>query len=189
MALPEIEVRVSADTRQAEAGLGRVNERLGQVAGSAPTAQTRCNRLWWVAAQTLANVSNQTRSRIQQVSFQLQDVAVQNAGWNAHKRRDGAAVAAKWLARSGLLGAAIGVVIALGVPLAAFLLGGARNGRSMAQVMDALAEAVEKRRQSNSVAYRTAYLISCLSAVSIQRGRWILRRRSGKLRFTMRRRR
>lgn len=141
MALPEIEVRVSADTRQAEAGLGRVNERLGQVAGSAPTAQ-RAATGFGGSLRNLGNVSNQTRSRIQQVSFQLQDVAVQmQAGTRA------SVVMAQQLPQMagafGAVGAAIGVVIALGVPLAAFLLGGARNGRSMAQVMDALAEAVE----------------------------------------------
>jgi len=143
MALPEIEVRVSADTRQAEAGLGRVNERLGQVAGSAPTAQ-RAATGFGGSLRNLGNVSNQTRGRIQQVSFQLQDIAVQmQAGTRT------STVMAQQLPQLagafGAIGAVIGTLAAVGIPAVAFAMQQTtRRTQDFQQALEAL-EAVQGR--------------------------------------------
>ena len=143
MALPEIEVRVSADTRQAEAGLGRVNERLGQVAGSAPTAQ-RAATGFGGSLRNLGNVSNQTRGRIQQVSFQLQDIAVQmQAGTRT------STVMAQQLPQLagafGAVGAVIGTLAAVGIPAVAYAMQQTtRRTQDFQQALEAL-EAVQGR--------------------------------------------
>lgn len=158
MALPEIEVRVSADTRQAEQGLARVNERLGQVATAAPAAQQSSNG-FGASLRNLGNVSNQTRGRIQQVSFQLQDIAVQmQAGTRT------STVMAQQLPQLagafGAVGAVVGTLAAVGIPALAFAM---RNTtprvQSLTQALEAL-EALQDRvsRSANILQMSTAEL-------------------------------
>lgn len=141
MAIPRVEVQVTADTRQAEAGLQRVERGLQDVQNRAPMAQQSTARFGGALA-SMGNISGRTRGQIQNFSFQLQDMAVQlQAGTRA------STVMAQQLPQMvggfGAAGAAVGALIALGIPLASFLLSSANSGRNLAQIMDALAEAVE----------------------------------------------
>lgn len=158
MALPEIEVRVSADTRQAEQGLARVSERLGQVSTAAPVAQQSAGR-FGTSLRNLGNVSNQTRGRIQQVSFQLQDIAVQmQAGTRT------STVMAQQLPQLagafGAVGAVVGTLAAVGIPALAFAMRGAtQRVQTLTQALDAL-EALQDRvsRSANILHMSTAEL-------------------------------
>jgi hypothetical protein len=117
MALPEVKVRVTADTAQAEAGLSRVDKAVTTTA-SKTTAATAKTRGMSGAMGKLGSVSTTTRSRIQQTSFQLQDIIVQLQGGT--KASTALSQQLPQMAGAfGAVGAAIGVGVALGIPAVA----------------------------------------------------------------------
>lgn len=117
MALPEVKVRVTADTAQAEAGLSRVDKAVTTTAAKTTTATTKTAGMTGALGK-LGSVSTQTRSRIQQTSFQLQDIIVQLQGGT----RASVALSQQlpqMAGAFGAVGAAIGVGVALGIPAVA----------------------------------------------------------------------
>jgi hypothetical protein len=117
MALPEVKVRVTADTTQAEAGLSRVDKAVTSTAAKTTTAATKTAGMTGALGK-LGSVSTQTRSRIQQTSFQLQDIIVQLQGGT----RASVALSQQlpqMAGAFGAVGAAIGVGVALGIPAVA----------------------------------------------------------------------
>jgi hypothetical protein len=117
MALPEVKVRVTADTAQAEAGLSRVDKAVTTTAAKTTTATTKTAGMTGALGK-LGSVSTTTRSRIQQTSFQLQDIIVQLQGGT----RASVALSQQlpqMAGAFGAVGAAIGVGVALGIPAVA----------------------------------------------------------------------
>lgn len=119
MALPAINIRVQSDTTDAVAGLNRVDDALERVETQShqtgTAARSMANRL-----SVVGGVSAQTRGKIQQVSFQLQDLAVQMSSGT----RASVALAQQLpqLAGAfGAVGAVVGVMAAVGIPALAYV--------------------------------------------------------------------
>lgn len=118
MALPDVNVKVTADTTQATAGLNNLGKDLKQVEKGATGATTGAKKLSR-GFRNLSNVSGQTRARIQNTSFQLQDIAVQmQMGTRT------STVLAQQLPQLaggfGAVGAVVGVLAGVGIPALAF---------------------------------------------------------------------
>jgi hypothetical protein len=139
MALPEVKVRVTADTAQAEAGLSRVDKAVTTTAAKTTTAATKTAGMSGALGK-LGSVSTQTRSRIQQTSFQLQDIIVQLQGGT----RASVALSQQlpqMAGAFGAVGAAIGVGVALGIPAVALAMNALRTESvSLEERMEALEE-------------------------------------------------
>jgi hypothetical protein len=143
MALPEVKVRVTADTAQAEAGLSRVDKAVTTTA-SKTTAATAKTRGMSGAMGKLGSVSTTTRSRIQQTSFQLQDIIVQLQGGT--KASTALSQQLPQMAGAfGAVGAAIGVGVALGIPAVALAMNAMRTASvTLEERMEALEELSDK---------------------------------------------
>ena len=143
MALPEVKVRVTADTAQAEAGLGRVDKAVTATAAKTTTAATKTAGMSGALGK-LGSVSTQTRSRIQQTSFQLQDIIVQLQGGT----RASVALSQQlpqMAGAFGAVGAAIGVGVALGIPAVALAMNALRTASvTLEERMEALDELSDK---------------------------------------------
>lgn len=112
--LPTIRVDVEANTDQAVAGINRLDDSLDQVRGTAPRA-TSATRGLSRSFTGLSNVSRQTRSRIQQVGFQVQDIVVQlQSGTSATTTLT--QQLPQLAGAFGAVGAIVGAGIALGIP-------------------------------------------------------------------------
>jgi hypothetical protein len=139
MALPEVKVRVTADTTQAEAGLSRVDKAVTATAAKTTTATTKTAGMTGAMGR-LGSVSNVTRGRIQQTSFQLQDIIVQLQGGT----RASVALSQQlpqMAGAFGAVGAAIGVGVALGIPAVALAMNAMRTASvTLEERMEALEE-------------------------------------------------
>lgn len=90
----------------------------------------------------LGAVTNQTRSQIQNASFQIQDLVVQIQGGT----KASTALAQQLpqlLGGFGAVGAALGVVVGLGIPLIATLVGTKEEAETLEDQLDRLKSAVE----------------------------------------------
>lgn len=136
MALPSISVKVTADTASAEAGLDRVESSLDDLGSSAARAQSKVNKLD-APIKKVATSSGRMRSAVQNASFQLSDMAVMMEMGVAPSR-----VMAQQLpqlvAGFGAFGAALGAVIAIGIPLATTMGSMAENGQNVYSVFGTL---------------------------------------------------
>lgn len=157
MALPAINIRVQSDTTDAVAGLNRVDDALERVETQShqtgTAARSMANRL-----SVVGGVSAQTRGKIQQVSFQLQDLAVQMSSGT----RASVALAQQLpqLAGAfGAVGAVVGVMAAIGIPALAYAFGDASDEA------DAFAEALKKVKESTQEA-NDAYRVFVLGLTS-----------------------
>lgn len=111
MALPEIEVRIGADTREAEAGLNRVQGEMretGQAAQSASRSTARMNATMRNAGKSSASM----KMGVQNASFQVADFAVQ-VGAGTSATRAMAMQLPQLLGGFGVLGAVAGGVVAV----------------------------------------------------------------------------
>lgn len=114
MTLPTIKVRYESGHEVAVAGANRLSAAVQDVQRRSAAGATASGRLSG-ALQSLGNVSGQTRSRIQQASFQIQDLAVQlQSGTRASVALS--QQLPQLAGAFGAVGAAIGVGVALGIP-------------------------------------------------------------------------
>lgn len=136
MVLPRIEVDVNADTRDAEAGLNRVEdgiERVGAASGRASQGVDRFSR----RLERVSSRQGALTNNIRNMSFQLNDFAVQTAAGTA------ASVAlAQQLPQMvqgfGTFGAVLSAVVAIAIPLATAMKGAADQGRDVTEVFGTL---------------------------------------------------
>lgn len=132
--LSALNVRITGDASDLQAALSQTNAALAQTGTVAQTAQTRAVGLTR-GLGVLGNISNQTRSRIQNTAFQLQDLSVQLASGT----RASTALAQQLpqlLGGFGAVGAVIGVLASVGIPALAFAF--ASSGEAAATFEDAL---------------------------------------------------
>jgi hypothetical protein len=116
--LAALNVRITGDATGLTAAVNQAEKGLQSVGGAANTAQSRTAGLT-SAFGRLSNVSSQTRSRIQNTSFQLQDIAVQlQAGTRASTVF--AQQLPQLLGGFGAMGAAVGALAGIGIPALAF---------------------------------------------------------------------
>lgn len=115
MALPEMEVRVTADTRDAEAGFDRVGNAARESASNVNRMAARTRAAGQVMGRAV-NDNNRFGRSIQNVSFQLGDFATQVGAGTSASIALGQQLP-QLLGGFGALGAAMGAVVAIGVPL------------------------------------------------------------------------
>lgn len=142
MALPRIEAVITADTKQAEAGFDRVERGLHGVGDAAHTASNRSNQF---SRRLSTGVSSTRRFQmgVQNASFQIGDFATQvGAGTNASIALG--QQLPQLLGGFGVLGAVLGAVVAVGVPLTRVFMGMADEGRDLTSVLGTLQPAAEK---------------------------------------------
>lgn len=146
--LPPIEIDVRADTGQAEAGLDRVGdaaERAGQRTERGADAAARGSR-------NLGGASRAMRGNLQNTSFQLQDMVVQlqmGTNWTTVMAQQLPQLAGGF----GAVGAAIGVLLAVGFTGLGFAMRAAGNDtRSFQEILEDLEEAMGKYRNAVDLA-------------------------------------
>lgn len=116
--LAALNVKITGDASDLRAEMNRASAEVQKVGAAAQTAQVRAGGFTGSLSR-LSNVSGQTRARIQNTSFQLQDIAVQlQSGTRA------STVFAQQLPQLaggfGAVGAVIGVLAGIGIPALAF---------------------------------------------------------------------
>lgn len=154
MALPEVKVRITADTAQAVRGLDQVEAGLQGVRGAAPRASASAGRLGGALGR-LGSVSSSTQSKIQLVSYQLQDMIVQlQMGTRA------SVVMGQQLPQAasafGVWGAAIGVAVGLLAPLAGILLATRREAEGFDDVLDSLSDTMSSAERAMDILQMSA---------------------------------
>ena len=136
MAFPKIEAVITADTKQAEAGLSRVERGLDGVASTAKRASGGVN-VMGAEMQRAAMRSSGLQRGIQNASFQVADFAVMvGGGVDASKAL--AMQLPQLLGGFGALGAVLGAVVAVGVPVATVMKDMADSGKDMTSVFGTL---------------------------------------------------
>lgn len=134
--LAALNVRITGDTADIQADLAKTEAGLTRVGSKAATA-TKSTKGFTGGLSKLSNVSGQTRAKIQNTSFQLQDIAVQLQGGT----KASTALAQQLpqlLGGFGALGAVLGVVAGLGIPAVAFAFSSLKGETKSLE--DALAE-------------------------------------------------
>lgn len=139
MTLPEVKVVVSADTDKAVKGIADVSKSLAKVP-AAGSGATKSARGFAGAMKRLGSASGQTRSQIQNMAFQFQDMAVQIEMGTSVSRTLSQQLP-QLAGGFGVVGAAVGVLAGVGIPLLAFAfskLGGEgdRLAKTLAGVRD-----------------------------------------------------
>ncbi len=122
MALPGIKIRIEADTDAAVAGIDRLENKIIGIPKATKQAEVQTKKLGG-ALNRLSNVSGRTRSQLQNVSFQLQDIIVQIQGGQGVTRALSQQLP-QLAGGFGVVGAAIGVVAGLAIPALAFAFSG-----------------------------------------------------------------
>lgn len=141
MALPEVQVKVTADTAQATANIDTLNSKLGTIPAASRKATTSA-RGFASSLRGLGNVSNQTRARIQNTSFQIQDIIVQLEMGTSVSRTMSQQLP-QLAGGFGAVGAAIGVVVGLGIPFATMLFNAATGAEGAEEGVIGFSAALE----------------------------------------------
>lgn len=140
--LAALNVRITGDTADIQADLAKTEAGLTRVGSKAATA-TKSTKGFTGGLSKLSNVSGQTRAKIQNTSFQLQDIAVQLQGGT----KASTALAQQLpqlLGGFGALGAVLGVVAGVGIPAVAFAFSSLRQESLwLTDALDILNEAVD----------------------------------------------
>jgi len=136
MALPEMEVRVTADTRDAEAGFDRVGNAARQSASNVNRMAARTRAAGQVMGRAV-NDNNRFGRSIQNVSFQLGDFATQVGAGTSASIALGQQLP-QLLGGFGALGAALGAVVAIGVPLVRVMGDLSSQGKDMTTIFGEL---------------------------------------------------
>lgn len=137
MAIPQIEAVITADTKQAEAGFDRVEQGLRDVGAAADKAGTRTRALD-------ANLGRASRASgafgrgLQNASYQVGDFAVQVGAGTSASIALGQQLP-QLLSGFGILGAAMGAVVAISVPLTRAFGGLTNDTQVWTQVLGTLA--------------------------------------------------
>lgn len=118
--LAALNVKITGDSSDLQSDLTKAEAGVKKVGAAATVAQTKTTGFTGGLSK-LGNVSGSTRAKIQNTSFQLQDIAVQLQGGT----KASTALAQQLpqlLGGFGALGAILGVVAGVGIPAAAFAL-------------------------------------------------------------------
>lgn len=116
--LSALNVRITGDTSDLKAAMNSATTEVGRVGAAAQTAQGRTTGMT-TSLGRLGNVSNQTRARIQNTAFQLQDITVQLQGGTKASTAF-AQQLPQLLGGFGAMGAVLGVLAGVGIPALAF---------------------------------------------------------------------
>ena len=141
MALPRVEVVISADTRKAEAGFDRAARGIDEVGRSAERASSQSTRLGQTLTRTAGGSSAFSRG-IQNASFQVGDFAAQVGAGTSASVALGQQLP-QLLGGFGVLGAVLGAVAAVAVPLTRAFSQLSADSEQMNQVLGTLAPTVD----------------------------------------------
>lgn len=133
MALPRVEVIVSADTAQAEAGLERVEDGMRDVGASADKAARRADSFGG-AMRRAASRTSRLQLGVQNAAFQIGDFATQVGAGTAASVALGQQLP-QLLGGFGILGAVLGAVAAVSVPLFRTFQNLSESGQDLGQVL------------------------------------------------------
>lgn len=136
MAFPKISVVVTADTKQAEAGLDRVQKELNQTGAAADSAAKRTDAMGATLNRTASRSSGFARG-VQNASFQMADFAAQVGAGTSASVALGQQLP-QLLGGFGILGAVLGAVVAVAVPLTRAFQGMSKQGRDFSEVLGVL---------------------------------------------------
>lgn len=145
MTIPPISVKVEVDSSGAITGVKTVKDEVSSLTTATSAATAKSSKLSG-AFSSLGKVSNSTRGKIQNVSFQMQDIIVQLQ--NGTSKTVALSQQLPQLAGAfGAVGAAIGVGVALGIP-ALSLAFQALNEETVSyeDALDGLKDAVDRYR-------------------------------------------
>lgn len=140
MALPEMRVRISADTGDAVGGLHRVEDAANDTGAAVDRMASRTARAGARMAAQVPRHSNFARS-MQNVSFQVGDFATQVGAGTSASIALGQQLP-QLLGGFGLLGAAIGAVVAISVPLTRSLVQATEGAKLTSDQFGALEPAI-----------------------------------------------
>lgn len=152
MALPKVRLEVEADTTDAERGLNRVNDRLGELERVATIAGGRAGAL----SERFRNTGRDSRvfaRGIQNAAFQLGDFATQVGAGTSASIALGQQLPQLFVG-FGALGAVLGAVVAIAVPLSRSFVG-LRNDTALlnevlgttAPMFTAIAQSMQRVKQ------------------------------------------
>lgn len=136
MALPKIEAVITADTKQAEAGFDRVERGLNDVGKAADNAARRTDAMGSRLDQTAGKSSGFARG-VQNASFQMADFAAQVGAGTSASVALGQQLP-QLLGGFGILGAVLGAVVAVAVPLTMAFRNMSEQGSDLSQVLGVL---------------------------------------------------
>jgi len=139
MALPKVEVEITADTRRAEAGFDRVEKGMAGVGAAADRASSRTDRLGTTLNRNTGRSSAFGRG-IQNASFQLGDFATQVGAGTSASIALGQQLP-QLLGGFGILGAVLGAVVAVAVPLTRAFQGLAGDSENLERALGTLSPA------------------------------------------------
>lgn len=140
MALPNMEVRVTADTAEAEAGFDRVTNAARNTGRNVDRMAANLGKASQQFRQA-ANDNGRLRASIQNTSYQIQDFAVQVAAGTSATRAM-AQQLPQLLGGFGALGAVLGTVAAVAIPLTATLVDFSDVADEMGAVLERVAVTV-----------------------------------------------
>lgn len=184
MVLPVIKVQVEAETDRARAGLEGVERSINDVGAASDRVAARSSRLDRSLDRT-ARSSGAFRSSIQNASFQVADLATQ-LELGVDPARAFAQQGSQLLGAFGPLGAALGAVVSIAVPLAAAFKGASDSGKELTSVfgtLEPLAQSISNAF-ANVVPIVTSFaetvinnidriIITAGVAASLFAGRWV----------------
>lgn len=136
MALPRVEVEITADTKRAEAGFDRVEKGMAGVGAAADRAASRTDRLGTTLNRNTGRSSAFGRG-IQNASFQLGDFATQVGAGTSASIALGQQLP-QLLGGFGIMGAVLGAVVAVAVPLARAFQGLAGDSENLERALGTL---------------------------------------------------
>lgn len=136
MALPKIQAVITADTKQAEAGFDRVERGLNDVGKAADNAGRRTDTMGATLNRTAGRSSAFGRG-LQNASFQMADFATQVGAGTSASIALGQQLP-QLLGGFGILGAVLGAVVAVAVPLTRAFQGMSEQGADLSQVLGVL---------------------------------------------------
>lgn len=142
MALPKIQAVITADTKQAEAGFDRVERGLNDVGKAADRAATRTDAMG-VQLNRTAGRSSAFGRGLQNASFQMADFANQVGAGTSASVALGQQLP-QLLGGFGILGAVLGAVVAVAVPLTRAFQGMSEQGADLSQVLGVLSPLAER---------------------------------------------
>lgn len=142
MALPKIQAVITADTKQAEAGFDRVERGLNDVGKAADRAATRTDAMG-VQLNRTAGRSSAFGRGLQNASFQMADFASQVGAGTSASVALGQQLP-QLLGGFGILGAVLGAVVAVAVPLTRAFQGMSEQGADLSQVLGVLSPLAER---------------------------------------------
>jgi hypothetical protein len=152
--LAALNVKITGDSSDLQSDLTKAEAGVKKVGAAATVAQTKTTGFTGGLSK-LGNVSGSTRAKIQNTSFQLQDIAVQLQG-GTRASTVFAQQLPQLLGGFGALGAVLGVVAGVGIPALAFAFSSAGGSAdTLEDSVDRLRDALDKYIQASKNASMT----------------------------------